>query len=207
MKRFLPLIGLCAFVIFGAVLLFQMMTVQEPAFVAFKSGKGEIERERSSGKLVIHQSTRNAIIDVKDSDIADALYRGGIEIVCDHPDSKTLVRVSTGNPSRIIGKYKGIQSNGKVFIVNSSGIIVGANAIIDFENILDPVSTLEKIEPGRNTIEMNSAELKAHGNVYALAIKKAGVIRATGSGGKVLLTQPDKKKDITPIIRDQVKHR
>ncbi len=206
MKRFLPLIGLCAFVIFGVTLLFQMAAVPVPSFVEFKSGKGEIIRERSSGKLVIHQNTRNAIIDVRDSDFADALYGGEIEIVCDQPDSTTLVRISTGNPLRIIGKHKGIQSNGKVFIVNPSGIIVGANGIIDFENTLAPVSTLDKIKPGRNTIEMNSAELKAHGNVYALAIRKSGVIRANGSGGKVLLTQPDNKKDITPLIRDQVKH-
>ncbi len=202
MNRFLPLIGLCAFIIFGAILLFQMLAIPEASFVEFKSGEGEMRMDRNSGKLIIRQSTRNAIIDVNDSDIADALYRGGIEIVCEHPDSRTLVRISTGKPSRIFGEKRGIKSNGEVFIVNPSGIIVGADGVIDVENTLDTVSTLDGIKPGNYTTEANSAELKAHGNVYALAIRKAGVIRAALLPGKVKPIQPDSKNEPAPVISD-----
>jgi len=214
MKRFLPLIGLCAFVIFGVMLLFQMAAIPGSSFVEFKSGKGEIKSEGSSGKFAIRQSTRNAIIDVKDSDIADALYRGGIEIVCDHPGSKTLLRISTGEPPRILGVAKGISSNGEVFIVNPNGVIVGTTAAFDLGNFRNPDSTLDASQPSLIHFENNSpgkviapdaVELKAHGNVYALAINNGGMIRINGSGGRVQLIQTGKKKESVPLIRDEVK--
>ena len=185
--------------------------------------------------------------------------------------ASVLNRVSGGNPTEIFGA---LQANGNVFVINPSGILVGAGGAIDvhglvlstldvsngeflaggdmvFEGVGEGVTNMGRISavggdvfligrtvtnagaisasggtvglaageevllaadtgPGGErlfvrtkgsgvsgtgvlndgTIEGAAVELKAHGNMYALAINNKGTIRATGairSGGRVHL--------------------
>ena len=182
-------------------------------------------------------------------------------------DAATLNRVTSGNPSEIYGS---LESNGKLFLINPNGIVVGLTGRIDTAGFLastlnlsnadflargdlhltgSSTATIENrgtihalggdvyllgasvinsgtvsaptgivglgagndilikqvgdervtIRPAASAgavnnsglVEAVQAELKAHGNIYALAINNSGIVRATGvatRNGRVLLT-------------------
>ncbi|MCB1066110.1 MAG: filamentous hemagglutinin N-terminal domain-containing protein [Verrucomicrobiae bacterium] len=225
-----------------------------------------------NGNLTIRQTTEKAIINWADFSIS----RGELtEFIQPGSNAAILNRVVGGNPSALDGALK---ANGKVFLINPNGILVGPSGAIDVGGLV--LSTLDisdedfisgrdmlfkgtsgasvvnygKIsaiegdvflignsvanygtieaangtvglaagsevlitaEPNREgervfvraaagprgangvensgTIEAAAVELKAHGNLYALAINNSGSIRATGTsrrGGKVFLRSP-----------------
>ncbi|MCB1088167.1 MAG: filamentous hemagglutinin N-terminal domain-containing protein [Verrucomicrobiae bacterium] len=222
-----------------------------------------------NGHLSIRQTTDRAIINWGDFSIK----RGELtEFLQPGKDSAILNRVISANPSTLDGALK---ANGKVFLINPNGILVGPSGTIDVGGLV--LSTLDvtddefiagkdmifrgtsgasvvnygrisaiegdvflignsvanygsvsapngtvgmgagsevliSAEPDQNgervfvraaagprgangvenagTIEAAAVELKAHGNLYALAINNSGSIRATGvkrSGGQVYL--------------------
>ena len=184
MKRFIPLVLVAAYTLFGGILLFQLMSQPKP--------------------WIITQNSEYAIIDLRDEEFANAFVNGEIQIKSPHPNSKTLIRVHSENPSRIYGKLK---SDGEILLINPKGIIIGPKGIIDVGNRPRNFSTLElnhgdTVRLG-NTAEQfgtDMAEVKAHGNVYALAIKKEGKIQATNNGhsiktgGRLIFSNPKKEK-------------
>lgn len=148
MKRSIPWLALASFCIFGAALIFQL-AMEKPVFV-------------------IHQRSNHAIINVSDPEMSDALANGEIEIKTDYPNAKTLIKVTSGEPTRLHGKLK---PNGQLYIINPAGVIVGS----DFSSTGNHAIFPGQIETS-STLE---TKLIPHGNVYALAIREAGGIRAT----------------------------
>ena len=166
MKKSIPAILVISYAAFGVVLLIQMAMPPKP--------------------YVIHQSSQYAIININDDELADAFLNKGIRIEGRSPNSKTLVRVNTGNPSRI---YKKLESNGSVYVINPNGVIVGENAEVELVE-QESFSTFERQVP-RSQGQMqdlqsaagikangSSYELISHGNVYVLGIKKGGSVQA-----------------------------
>jgi len=149
MKRSFSWLALTSFYVFGGILLFQMAT------------------EESTRGYVIHQKSNYAIINVSDPEIADALASGEFAVKTDDPNAKTIIRVTSGIPTRVHGDLK---SNGQLLIINPAGIIVGPG----FDSNEVRSISLDETDT-RSTLD---AKMIPHGNVYALAIREAGSIRA-----------------------------
>ena len=86
---------------------------------------GGVTFDRSNQQLLIQQSTENAIIHWDDFSInVNELTK----FIQPGSGSSVLNRVVTGNPSALLGS---LQSNGKVYLINPNGILVGAGAQIN----------------------------------------------------------------------------
>lgn len=229
-----------------------------------------------NGHLLINQLSDKAIINWQDFSIGAGEIT---QFVQPGSGSATLNRVVSGNPSAIHGA---LQANGKIFVINPNGIMVGPSGTIDVAGLA--LSTLDVSDaeflaggdmvfrgtsgagvqnfgrinaiggdvfligksvtnggsitasgtvgmaageevlitaaPDANgervfvkpvgsggvsngvtntgSITGSAVELKAHGNLYALAINNSGSIRATGasaSGGRVFLRAPGGRVD------------
>lgn len=147
MKRCVPWIALPLYCLLGGVLLFHLMT-EKPT-------------------NVIEQKSNFAIIDVSDTEMADALANGEIKIKTDAPNAKALIRVTTGDPTRIFGK---VNSNGQLAIINPAGIIVGPRAEFTGGTVIHSTFDTESIIQGKSIEE---------GNVYAIAVEENGAIEAS----------------------------
>ena len=95
-------------------------------------------------------------------------------------DSTVLNRVLGGDPSQLLGQ---LQSNGKVFLVNPAGIVVGPDARIDVGSFV------------ASTLNITDADFLAHklnfqGDPQAGMVRNLGHIKA-GNGGSVLLVAPN----------------
>ncbi len=247
------------------------------------AGMAEIG-EGLDGHLAITQGTDRAIINWESFSIAAGELT---QFLQPGADSAVLNRVIADNPSAIHGA---LQANGKVFLINPAGIMVGPTGAIDVNGFV--ASTLDVpdasfmaggdmifsgssengvsnfgrinavggdvfligksvvnagsisaregtvglaagsevlitaqanaggervfVRPGpgsgsgtgienSGSIEGAAVELKAHGNMYAMAINNSGTIRATGSstgsGGKVFLTAAGGRIDNSGSIR------
>lgn len=234
-----------------------------------------------NGYLGISQSSHKGIINWDDFSIGAGELT---EFMQPGADAATLNRVVSGNPSAIQGA---LRANGKIFVINPNGIMVGPGGSIDVAGLV--LSTLDMSDAeflaggdmvfrgnsgagvqnfGRinaiggdvfligktvenagtitasgtvglaageevlitanpdaggervfvrpvgsggsgtgvnnsGTIEGAAVELKAHGNLYALAINNSGSIRATGAtrgGGGVYLRAPGGRVDNSGTI-------
>lgn len=198
MKKYFPLASMLAYTLFGSVLLFQMVN-ESPSWETLYGGNS-FQKDHNSGKLIIHQSSKKAVIHVKSPALAEAIYSRRVKVVCALPDSSTLIRIMTGQPTILAGNFKGsgsipwVESNGKVVVVNGSGINVQSSAVFDW-NERENLSTFE--------IEPNVALLTKQGNVYALAIKKRGFFRANETIQDVGLKLPKlNDSGLAPVITD-----
>lgn len=86
---------------------------------------GKIEIDKNKNALNIIQKSKKAIIDWNDFSISKNEIT---KCILPSKDSSILNRVISSNPSKILGK---LESNGKVFLINQNGILVGKNATID----------------------------------------------------------------------------
>lgn len=93
--------------------------------------------------------------------------------------SAVLNRVLGNNPSELLGQ---LQSNGRVFLINPAGILVGKDAVIDVAGLV--ASTL-------NLSDSNflAGKLKFESGDAAGALSNAGTIRSA-EGGQVYLVAP-----------------
>lgn len=225
-----------------------------------------------AGNLTIRQTTEKAIINWGDFSISAGELT---EFIQPGSNAAVLNRVVGGNPSALDGA---LRANGKVFLINPNGIIVGPSGTIDVGGLVlstldvsdddflaggdmlftgtsgagvvnygrisaiegdvflignsvanygsidaangtvgmaagsevlitaDPDTNGERVfvrasagpqgstgVENAGSIEAAAIELKAHGNLYALAINNSGSLRATGAnriGGKVFLRAP-----------------
>jgi filamentous hemagglutinin family protein len=154
----------------------------------------------AAGKtLSINQSSNNAIINWQTFSIASGETT---RFFVPSSTSTTLNFVAAGNPSAIYGT---LASNGRLFLVNPSGILVGASGRIDTAGFLG--STLNPNASGSGTIVFSgdsTAGIKnlgtisaSSGNVYLIAneVTNKGSITATqgnvglAAGSSVLLQQ------------------
>jgi len=157
-----------------------------------------LRQDTLSGKLVFHQTSKNAIVIVKSPSVANAIYSKGVKVVGDHPESKTLIRIQTGEPTVLSGMLKGsggafpnIEARGEVVVINSNGVLVRPSAFFDLGSLeqsstLDPkpsesLATLAAVVttgspafplPNHSLEVADAVELISRGKVYALAIRK-----------------------------------
>ncbi len=178
MKRFLPVLLILFYFVFGVFLLLQ------------NSGHPETVS-------VIHQSSNHAIINVQDEKMAQEMIEALLNDKSRDPNAKTLIRIETGNPTKLHGILKG---NGSIHVINANGIIVGADTVIELDDAPSYRSTIDSPNPDpillNNTknaaIPSDTVELEAHGNIYALKINKEGNIRATQAIESVSTLEPPK---------------
>lgn len=93
--------------------------------------------------------------------------------------SAVLNRVVGGNLSEIMGT---LQSNGQVFLINPSGIVIGPNAVIDTQGFV--ASTL-----AISDVDFINQRLRFSAGLSAGDIRNEGTIR-TAAGGRVALIAP-----------------
>ncbi len=125
-----------------------------------------------AGQLTVHQTTARAILHWQDFSIgAGELVR----FVQPDATSAALNRVLGGNPSSLLGD---LQANGRIFLINPNGVLVGAGARIDTAGFL--ASTLDV----NNRAFLSGGDLLFKGDSTA-AITNLGGIEA--SGGDIFL--------------------
>lgn len=209
MIRYAPLFGLGAYCLFGAVLLFQMTNAPYPPIRYIQYDEYFLRQNPLSEKLVFHQTSKNALVIVKSPSVAHAIFSKGIKVVGDHPESKILIRIQTGQPTVFTGKLKGtggafpnIEARGKVIIVNANGVLVRPATVFDLgspqqSSTLDPKPSESRTTPAaviitgspdfllpehsHATVDADEVELLSKGKVYALAIRKPDNGRAKGA--------------------------
>jgi filamentous hemagglutinin family protein len=85
----------------------------------------------------IHQASQNAIINWQDFSI------GKGELVRIHQigsDAALLNRVTGFNPSQLLGE---LQAEGRVYLINPHGVVVGRDARIDVGSFIATTSQIE----------------------------------------------------------------
>jgi filamentous hemagglutinin family protein len=154
----------------------------------------------AAGKtLSINQSTNNAIINWQTFSIASGETT---RFFVPNSNSSTLNFVAAGNPSAIYGT---LSSNGRLFLINPSGILVGAGGRIDTAGFVG--STLNPNSNGNGTLVFSGNSdasvtnlgtiTASNGNVYLIAnqVSNQGSINAPqgnvglAAGSSVLLQQ------------------
>ncbi len=98
------------------------------------------------------------------------------------PSSSVLNRVTGGDPSQI---YGALQSNGKVFLINQNGILIGPTARIDVNGFI--ASSLNITDQ-----DFISGRMKFTAGSMSGAVENHGII-TTPTGGKVYLIGTDIK--------------
>jgi filamentous hemagglutinin family protein len=136
---------------------------------------------RHSGKQMLIGSSPGAILNWQSFNIEAGET---VRFIQTSADSSVLNRVTGPDPSQIMGQ---LESNGRVFLINPHGILVGPNARIDVKGLV--ASTLQISDTDflnarfRFATDTNKTQGQAGGNVY---IQDGGQI-TTPAGGSVYL--------------------
>jgi len=128
-----------------------------------------------AGALTVTQTSNRAVINWQDFSIAAGEVT---RFVQPSATSATLNRVLSGNPSSLLGS---LQANGRVYVINPNGVLVGAGARIDTAGFL--ASTLDT----SNQAFLAGGDLVFSGNSTA-AVQNLGAISAS-SGDIFLIAQ------------------
>src|SRR5688572_14545319 len=132
-------------------------------------------------QMRLDQTSRAAIMNWQQFNIAPKEL---VRILQSGADAAMLARVTGGNPSELLGR---LQADGKLFLINPNGVIVGPGAMIDtaafLASTLD-VADADFLKQGELTFKgdsdagiVNLGKITAHeGNVVLLAhtVKNAG---------------------------------
>jgi len=151
-----------------------------PAATALPSGvqvaAGQASVTASGSQMTVNQGSDKAILNWQSFDIG---ANAGVRFVQPGSGSVALNRVLGNDPSRIYGQ---LSANGKVFLVNGSGVLFGASARVDVGGLIASSLSLPDGDflAGRYTFDGASS---------AGAVRNEGVIRA-GKGGYVALLGP-----------------
>jgi filamentous hemagglutinin family protein len=130
----------------------------------------------SGNTVTINQSSNAAIINWQQFSIA---HGETTQFIVPTNTSATLNRVTSGNPSAIYGT---LTSNGQLFLINPSGIIVGAGGRIDTNGFLG--STLDV----SNDDFMKGGDMHFTGTSDA-SVENDGVIHATNGDVYLIASQ------------------
>ena len=140
----------------------------------------------TSGKALTVTNTPGAVINWQQFSIQkDEVTR----FIQQNAASAVLNRVISQNPSQILGT---LQSNGRVFLINPSGITFGAGATIDVAGFA--ASTLNMSDA-----DFVSGRMRFIGTGAEGKINTAGTIR-TPEGGHVYLVAPKVENEATGVI-------
>ncbi|MES2663726.1 MAG: filamentous hemagglutinin N-terminal domain-containing protein [Pseudomonadota bacterium] len=142
--------------------------------------RGQVDFNKSSHEWMIQQHTHKAVVDYQKFSV-DKNER--IEFVQPSTKSVMLNRVVGGDMSNILGT---MQSNGKIFLVNPSGIIFGKDATINVGGLV--ASTLN-IDVDDFMNGNYAFDIEKNANAIAGAIQQQGIITAQ-EGGFIILLSP-----------------
>jgi filamentous hemagglutinin family protein len=146
-------------------------------------------------QMTVTQATDKAIIDWQSFSIGS---KAGVNFIQNNANSVALNRVTGNDPSLIMGS---LTSNGKLFLVNAAGILVGKNAKIDVAGFVASTLNISNAdflagrmnfaaEAGKHIGNVkNKGEITVHdgGSVYLIGanVENDGIINAPN--GEVLL--------------------
>ncbi len=158
-----------------AALLVLLFAPSHPAFpnpVGEKLIAGSATFQRSTNALTIQQTTDRAIINWQGFSIGAAELT---KFVQPSAASAVLNRVISGNPSSLLGR---LEANGKVFLINPNGILVGGGAVINTHAFIG------------STLDVSNAKFLAGGDLNFVGDSKAGILNLgaiKAQGGDVFL--------------------
>ncbi|OGS74955.1 MAG: hypothetical protein A2Z94_00065, partial [Gallionellales bacterium GWA2_55_18] len=162
------------------LLAFAAHTAQaNPIGAAVVSGQASFA---TSGKTLTVTNTPNAIINWQNFSIgANEITRFAQQSA----SSAVLNRVIANNPSNILGS---LQSNGRVFLVNPSGIVFGANATVNVAGMVASTLNISNADflAGRYRFTNPSPT----GGGAGVGVSNAGSITAE-TGGQIYLIAPN----------------
>ncbi|HYC44717.1 MAG TPA: filamentous hemagglutinin N-terminal domain-containing protein [Burkholderiales bacterium] len=133
---------------------------------------GSATFNRSGNALTVNQGTDRAIINWQGFSIGAGELT---KFVQPNAASAVLNRVVSGDPSRLLGR---LEANGKVFLINPNGILVGGGAVINTNSFIASTRDVS------NAQFMAGGDLKFVGDSKA-SIQNLGSIKA--DGGDVFL--------------------
>ena len=138
---------------------------------------GQASVTQAANQMTVHQGSDKAILNWQSFDIG---ANAGVRFVQPNANAVALNRVLGNDPSRIYGQ---LSANGKVFLVNGSGVLFGASARVDVGGLIASSLALPDGDflAGRYTFS---------GSANAGAVRNEGSIR-TSNGGYVALLGPN----------------
>jgi len=156
--------------VFAALASMQCVVAANP--VGGKVIAGSASIQGAGNTLTVRQATDRAIINWQGFSIGAGEVTKFIQ---PNAGSAALNRVVSGDPSRLLGR---LEANGKVFLINPNGILVGGGAVINTHSFV------------ASTRDVSNAQFMAGGDLKFVADSKAG-IQNLGSikadGGDVFL--------------------
>jgi filamentous hemagglutinin family protein len=133
---------------------------------------GSATFQRSANTLTVQQGTDRAIINWQGFSIgASELTR----FVQPSAASAVLNRVVSGDPSSLLGR---LEANGKVFLINPNGILVGGGAVINTNSFI------------ASTLDVSNAKFLAGGDLSFVGDSRSGILNLgniNARGGDVFL--------------------
>src|SRR5437773_1440181 len=171
-------------IVFSAVALSQPV-LANPVGESVAAGSASFDRSLP-GRLTINQRTDRLIVNWRDFSIGRGETTSFLQ---PSASSAVLNRVATGNPSQLFGH---LESNGRVFLINPSGILVGRGATINTHSFV--ASTLDVpdesfLSGAKLTLAGDSsAPVVNQGNIEAIGgdvfligrtVENSGTIRAS----------------------------
>ncbi len=165
---------------------------------------GDVSIAQAGSAMTLTQTSRHAIVNWQSFNLGASEQ---LHIAQHGADAAMLARVVGGDPSQLLGALK---ADGKLFLINRNGILVGQGAVIDtaafIASTLD-VADADFLAGGPLTFNSDRAAgvvnlgtiTAREGNVLLLAhtVKNAGEISAAngtaglGAGTEVYLASPD----------------
>lgn len=145
---------------------------------------GDVEISRAGNQTDIFQQSTHAIINWTDFSIA---VGETTNFVVPDASAATLNRVISSNLSEILGD---LNSNGKVFLINPNGLVVGASARIDTQGFV--ASTLDTADADF----LDDGHIAFSGNTNA-AIINLGTVSASGGDLFLIATNIQNDGDLT----------
>lgn len=155
-----------------AVLLTLLPGVSPANPVGEQVAAGAATFQRAGNALTIRQSSDRAVINWQGFSIGASELTKFIQ---PSASSAVLNRVVSGSPSSLLGQ---LESNGKVFLINPNGILVGGGAVINTNGFVASTRDI------RDSQFMSGGDLNFSGTSTA-GIQNLGTIRA--QGGDVFL--------------------
>ena len=165
---------------------------------------GSVATTVNGAQMTLNQTSRAAVMNWQQFNIAP---NEALRIRQSGADAAMLARVTGGNPSALLGR---LQADGKLFLINPKGILVGAGAVIDTGSFLAStldVADADFLKGGALTFKgdasagiVNLGSITAReGNVllFAHTVQNAGEIAAPngavglGAGTEIFLASPD----------------
>jgi trimeric autotransporter adhesin len=178
----------CAVFIATLLLTFTTGVTANPVGEQVVSGQAGFERNGSN--LIITQGTQRVIINWQDFSNANGELTKFIQ---PNSSSAALNRVVSGNLSSLLGD---LQANGKIYLINPNGIVIGADANINTQSFIAStldVSNAEFMNGGdmnfvgdsQKTIENLGTINGGNGDVFLIAkhVDNSGTIKAEGHVG------------------------